>query len=98
MPKLSKSKLERILRSELSLRAPEFRLESAGGRVSGSVISDSFKGKRDSDRQKLIWDALDRALGLESVRSVGMLLAYTPQEWDVDSIMAPVKRVRRRTA
>lgn len=94
MPKLTKSKLKKILRSELALRTPVFRLESVGGRISGSVISETFKGKRDSGRQKMIWDALDRQLGPQSVRAVGMLLAYTPQEWDVNAIAEPVKRAK----
>ena len=54
----------------------------AGGRFVGDIVSGSFKGKRDHERQKLIWDALDAELGAESVRLVGMLLAYTPQEWE----------------
>jgi len=55
-----------------------------GGKVSGSVISDSFSGMSDSDRQKRIWDALDQEFGEESVKLVGTLLAYTDAEWNVD--------------
>jgi hypothetical protein len=31
----------------------------------------------------LIWDALDEELGAASVKEVGMLLAYAPDEWDL---------------
>jgi acid stress-induced BolA-like protein IbaG/YrbA len=84
MQKVSKSKLQGILVRDLHLDDAEFHLESSGGRLNGSIVSETFKGKRDSERQKMIWDALDRALGPESVRAVGMLLAYTPEEWEPD--------------
>jgi hypothetical protein len=32
----------------------------------------------------MIWDALDAQLGAESARQVGTLLAYTPEEWNID--------------
>jgi acid stress-induced BolA-like protein IbaG/YrbA len=79
---MSHDKLKQILSRELKLRNPRFRLEGRG-RVSGSVISTTFAGKGDSDRQRMIWDALDKELGASSVREVGMLLAYTPDEWDL---------------
>jgi acid stress-induced BolA-like protein IbaG/YrbA len=85
MRKLTKSALQDALLRELRLDDPVFRLESAGGRISGSVISKSFKGMRDHERQRTIWDALDKAFGSEAVRFVGMLLAYTPEEWDVSA-------------
>jgi hypothetical protein len=37
----------------------------------------------------MIWDALQRALGSDAVRKVGMLLAFTPEEWDIDDILIP---------
>jgi acid stress-induced BolA-like protein IbaG/YrbA len=73
-----------VLTRELALRNPEFRLEFYGGRISGSIVSSSFKGKRDHQRQDMIWDALERVFGQDAVKKVGMLLAYTPQEWNID--------------
>lgn len=84
MQKLTMARLEQILTKELSLESPEFRLERWKERLNGSVISDTFKGKRDHQRQVMIWDALDAALGKESVLLVGMLLAYTRDEWFID--------------
>jgi acid stress-induced BolA-like protein IbaG/YrbA len=84
MPRLTQSKLRKILAEGLKLRDPEFRLETYGGRISGSIISPSFKRKRDYARQRAIWDVLDKALGPGSVKLVGMLLAYTPDEWYID--------------
>ena len=83
--KLTKTRLEKILRDKLHLNDPVFRLEVYGNRINGLVISDSFKRKGDSQRQEMIWDALTGALGPDSVKLVGMILAYTPEEWNLDS-------------
>lgn len=88
MPRLTQSKLRKMLSDGLKLRDPEFRLESYGGRINGSIISPSFRGKRDLARQRAIWDVLDEALGPNSVKLVGMLLAYTPDEWYVGDEVA----------
>ena len=79
---MSHDRLKEILTRRLRLKDPYFRLQGKG-RVSGSVVSATFAGKGDSDRQKMIWDALDKELGAASVKEVGMLLAYTPQEWEL---------------
>lgn len=84
MQKLTKPRLQQVLTNTLSLKDPEFHLEQVGGRLSGSVISITFKGKRDHERQQMIWDALESALGRDVVKLVGMLLAYTPDEWNID--------------
>lgn len=85
MPKVSKSQLQSALVRELKLAQPVFRLESNGARVSGSVVSETFRGKKDHERQRMIWDALEKVYGPASVKLVGMLLAYTPEEWDADA-------------
>jgi len=77
--------LEDFLIAELNLVSPQFELERLpGGKISGSIISDSFNGMSDSQRQKEIWDALEKDLGNEATRKVGTLLAYTNTEWNVD--------------
>lgn len=86
MPRITKTAVQDALKRELALRDPEFRLEFYGGRVSGSIVSSSFKGKRDHRRQDMIWDALERAFGPDAVKKVGMLLAYTPEEWNIDDL------------
>jgi acid stress-induced BolA-like protein IbaG/YrbA len=85
MAKLTKDKLKQILTNQLKLEEPEFRLEKAGSRLVGNVISATFKGKRDHERQRMIWDALTAELGPEAVLRVGMLLAFTPDEWNLDA-------------
>ena len=77
------SEIESALTRRLNLQAPRFALESAGAKVSGSVISNSFRGLSDSERQRRIWDALQAEYGPESVRRAGTFLAFTPDEWDL---------------
>lgn len=79
---MTHEQLKEILTRRLRLQDSEFNLEGRG-RVSGRVVSATFAGKGDSQRQKMIWDALDAELGAASVREVGMLLAYTPDEWNL---------------
>jgi stress-induced morphogen len=64
--RLSKEQLERILSSRLMLKDPKFLIERAGSRLVGDIVSPTFKGKRDHERQKMIWDALDNELGAEA--------------------------------
>ena len=97
---MSQSKLKEILTRRLRLENPIFRLQGRG-RVSGSLMSPTFSGKGDSERQQMIWDALDEELGAASVREVGMLLAYAPDEWDLplEGTIArgTVRRAKRKT-
>ncbi len=55
-----------------------------GVKLSGSIVSSTFKGKKDHERQHIIWDALEDEFGAESLHLVGTLLAYTPEEWGVN--------------
>ena len=80
------NEVQSVLSRRLNLQAPRFALESAGPKVSGSIISASFRGVRDSDRQRLAWDALHDEYGPESVQRVGTVLGFTPDEWDLDSV------------
>jgi acid stress-induced BolA-like protein IbaG/YrbA len=96
MAKVTKSDLERILTARLGLREPEFHLERNGQRISGNIISATFRGKRDHERQEMIWDALEAELGAESMGLVGLLLAYTPDEWELgnenDAVVRKAKK------
>ena len=85
MAALSKTKLQQILTKKLRLADPQFVLEKVGSKLVGSIISTSFRRKGDFERQQMIWEALESELGSEAARSVGTLLAYTPDEWNVDS-------------
>ena len=86
--RLTETRLAEILKRRLALKDPEFHFERVGGRIIGDIVSASFKGKRDHERQQLIWDVLEAEVGAES-SLVGMLLAYTPYEWDVGGDLKP---------
>lgn len=82
------NEIQLVLTSRLHLESPRFALESAGAKVSGSIISASFRGMTDSQRQRLIWDALHAEYGPESVQRGGSFLAFTPDEWDLNEDLA----------
>jgi acid stress-induced BolA-like protein IbaG/YrbA len=92
MRPVSKKRLEELLTKELNLSEAEFRLRRHGTRWSGSIISPSFRGRDDLKRQRQIWDALEQALGGASRQLVGMLFAYTPDEWNIDLEGSPSPR------
>lgn len=78
------NEIQSVLTRRLSLQDPRFALESTDMKVSGSIISSSFHNMTDSERQQRIWDALQQEYGPQSVQRVGTLLAFTPDEWDID--------------
>jgi acid stress-induced BolA-like protein IbaG/YrbA len=95
MATLTQARLIALLTDSLKLREPRFILERHGSMISGSVISKSFQKKDDLERQQSIRKAVDSALGSDARRLVGTILAYTPDEWDIDLEGAPRgKRVR----
>ena len=80
---LTNKKLIEVLKEELHAKDAEFHLERWDNRASGRIISRVFKGMGDSDRQSAILDALERRFGPQGYRLIGMLLAFTPDEWDM---------------
>src|SRR2546430_17337705 len=84
MRNVTPKQVQQVLTARLALKEPEFRLRRYGPFINGSVISPSFRGKRDRQRLTMIWDALKSEWGEEAERVVGMLIAYTPQEWHMD--------------
>ena len=97
MAATTKSKLEDILTRRLKLKQPEFHLEKLpGGKLSGNIVSDTFMGVDHIDRQRRIWDALEKEFGGESRTLVGTLLAYTRAEWHVPLEGDPVNGKRQR--
>jgi hypothetical protein len=81
---MRKIDLQEALTRQLKLTNPRFKLERFGNKLGGSVISKTFKGKGDSDRLEMIWDALEAEFGRDAVRKIGTLLPYTDEEWDID--------------
>ena len=85
MDATSEEKLEQVLTEKLDLDDPEFYLkELPGGKLSGNIVSDTFAGMDDAERQRRIWEALDAEFQGDSTQIVSTLLAYTKAEWNVD--------------
>lgn len=78
------TEMQSVLTRQLNLDAPRFALEETGTKVSGSIISASFRGMTDSERQRRVWGALDAEYGPGSVQRAGTFLVFTPEEWDLD--------------
>ena len=57
--------------------------EMPNGKISGEVISPQFAEMGGLERQKLIWEALDQEFRADAPLVVSVLLAYTPEEWDM---------------
>jgi len=76
------AKLKSILLAEFPA-ASEIQVEPApdGERVKGVIISDSFAGIDDADRQDQLWDILESKLSQTEQRRVLSLIAYTPEEY-----------------
>ena len=76
------AKLTSILQAEFSA-AQEIIVEPApdGERVKGLIISESFTGMDDADRQDHVWDLLESKLSQTEQRRVLSLIAYTPEEY-----------------
>ena len=96
MAKASIVKIQKVLTQRLRLKVPEFRIEKlSGDKVSGSIVSDTFKGMDDLERQRAIWNALEEEFGDEATAVVGTLLAYTKAEWNIP--LAGLEQPKRRT-
>lgn len=94
--KLTRQRLTKILTDQLDLIDPEIHLEKSEGRFIGNIISDSFKGKQDHARQRMIWQVLEDELGPDFLRHVGLFLAYTPAEWNLGLEEKPAGRKKRK--
>lgn len=98
MAPLSQSRLKKILIARLHLADPTFQLEMIGGKICGAIVSSTFRGKSDFDRQSMMWDAVESEAGSATARRVGTLLAYTPEEWNIDLEgvqLRPQRRAKR---
>ncbi len=77
-----KEQLEIILLG-IGLENPTFDIGvTPEGRVGGFVVSDSFYGKSQIERQDMLWDRLDEILDEEKNLKIIALLTMTPAEVD----------------
>ena len=88
--------LQELLMRQLKLKRAQFVLKKDGPYINGSIVSESFKAKGDRERQRAIWDALTAELGDEATKTVGMIIAYTPAEWELDPLPPSRQKPRVR--
>jgi acid stress-induced BolA-like protein IbaG/YrbA len=81
-----KEELEMIL-SDIGLKNPTVEISvTPEGKVGGFVVSESFCGKSQIERQDMLWDRLDEILDEEKNLKIIALLTMTPAEVeDADS-------------
>ena len=73
-----KKELENILLG-MGLESPVLEIdETPEGRFGGFVISESFTGKSQIERQDMLWETLDSALDEEKNLKIIGLLTMTP--------------------
>ncbi|MDA1088023.1 MAG: hypothetical protein O2901_13550 [Verrucomicrobia bacterium] len=81
-----KDELTTTISSPLSgIATPEFELEETpAGKVGGFIISPSFAGKSQIERQNMLWDYLDQSLSKEQILGIISLVTVTPDEAQED--------------
>ena len=95
MATVTKAALQDLLTRRARLKAPRFKIRMADDKWIGAVVSDSFKGMTNLQRQRRMWKAIHAALDGVAARRVGMLLAYTDDEWDEPLEGIPFARTTR---
>ena len=73
-------RLREVLRG-LGYTDDEVHLQSSrGGKVTGYIISEAFRGESQINRQNQLWAELERALSPEELAQVSAILTMTPAE------------------
>lgn len=83
-----KEELKRIIH-EIGILNPELEIATTGkGRFGGVVISDSFIGKSQLERQSMLWNELDRRLDdKKRFKIIGLLTMTRAEIEDADSFL-----------
>ena len=78
-----KDELEAVLKS-MGLENAEIQLETNGaGKVGGYILSETFAGKSQLERQDMVWDFLGKRLTKQKQLKIISLLTLTPAEADI---------------
>ncbi len=78
-------KIEEIKKvfEKLGLKELEMDIEeSDSGKIGGFIVSKSFEGMSQIDRQNYIWDYLEKQLSEEKHKKIRAILTFTPAESD----------------
>jgi acid stress-induced BolA-like protein IbaG/YrbA len=80
--------MERIAEIEkvferLGLEKLEIDMEESGsGKIVGFVVSKSFEGMSQTERQNYVWDHLEKELSEEQHKRIRVIITMTPEESD----------------
>ena len=75
-----RKELENILIG-MGLKAPVLEIEiKPSGRLGGFVVSETFSGISQIDRQNMLWDGLEKILDEKRQSKIIALLTMTPAE------------------
>ncbi|ETR69525.1 MAG: hypothetical protein OMM_09521 [Candidatus Magnetoglobus multicellularis str. Araruama] len=67
--------------NNLGLFNPKIELEkSTDGRIGGFIVSESYKGLSQIERQNMLWEQLSKLLNKEKQRQIMAILTMTPSE------------------
>ena len=99
--RLTPARVVRILKNRLALRDAQFMFETArGGNVFGDIVSPSFRGMRSRQRLDMLRRVLREELTPEEQQQVGMIITYTPEEWNIDDLILglPIPKKTKKKA
>lgn len=74
-------KVKTVLRREFSGSTTEISLTVPRHRVGGMLIWKGFGALEPIDRQRRLWDVLDKSLSADERREVSAILTLTPEEF-----------------
>jgi stress-induced morphogen len=87
---LTVEQLEEVLRDHDDFVDADIDLEVSGSRINGFIVSESFAGMEQLDRQDLVFDYLEFKLSDEDLLHVGFLGTMTTAEveddWDYEAM------------
>ncbi len=80
-----KEKIERLLNNPASsIAAPVLEIEETPEhKIGGFIVSHTFAGMDQLDRQNKLWNCLEDVLKSEELRNIITLVTVTPDEADI---------------
>ena len=82
---LKETLMKLISKDASPIKKPEFDLkETPGDKVGGFIISATFVGMSQIERQNMLWDYLDDNFDKEEILHIVSLVTVTPEEDEED--------------
>ena len=82
---LKETLMKLISKDASPIKDSKFNLqETRGGKVGGFIISPTFVGMSQIERQNMVWDYLDKNLDKREILHIVSLVTVTPEEDEED--------------